>query len=654
MTDRAAGVVEVPVSRAVRAKRPRADATGRQLELGEQALYVDGDLVSARLAFGRAFEHAEREQNPRVMARAALGLSGMWVHERRSAVDAARVEARQRRALSRLEANSALALRLRIRLAAEADYRVGRSDEVLRLLDEARSRNDPLALAEALSLAHHCVLGPEHAGTRAALADELLRVGASTSRPSDTVMGLLWRTADMFLGGERQAERAYADLLDHQAAIRNAAAAFTIQAMRVMLTIRAGHLGEAEALAESCARAGAAAGDTDWMGWYAAQLLTIRWFQGRIGELVDTATNIVNSPTLSAVDNSFVAAQAVAAAAAGQTRQARGALARITGRDLADLPTSSSWLAAMTAVVEAAALLDDPAAADRAYRLLLPYAHLPVMASIAVSCLGSAQHPLGVACLVTGHPERAVEHLQAAVEHNSALGHWPAATLSRHRLAQALSARAAPGDARTAAQLHAEAAAEAAELGMRLPEPTRRARTKPPTAVCTPRGRLWRIELHGRTAVVEDMVGLHHLATLVANPGVEIPAVDLADPDRKAAPSGLVPQPVLDEQALRQYRARLRELADEIDQAEELGDGHRAAALRSETDWLLREIQTGTGLGGRPRHFADSSERARIAVGKAIRRALEHITAADAVIGEELRACVETGVQCCYRPADSG
>jgi hypothetical protein len=626
----------------------------RRLELGEQALYVDGDLVTARAAFGRAFEQAEHERDPHVMARAALGLGGIWVHERRPAVDAANVEAQQRLALSRLHPDSTLALRLRIRLAAEADYRAGRSGEVLRLLDEARSCDEPLAVAEALSLAHHCVLGPEYADMRIVIADELLRVGASTGRPSDTVMGLLWRAADLFLSGERQAERAYAELLSHEPANRNAAAAFATQAMRVMLTIRAGHLTDAEALAETCARAGAAAGDTDWTGWYVAQVLTVRWFQGRVGELVDTVSNIVNSPTLSVIDNSFVAAQAVACAAAGQTRQARGALARIAGRDLADLPRSSSWLAAMTAVVEAAAILGDPAVAGCAYRLLLPYAHLPVMASIGVACLGSAQQPLGVACLVTGDVERAVEHFEAAVAHNSALGHWPATALSRRRLAQALSMRNAAGDARTAAGLYAESAAEAAELGMRLPEPAGRGRAKPRSPVCTRWGRQWRIELRGRSAVVDDMVGLHHLATLVANPGVDIPAVDLAEPGRNAAAPGLAPQPVLDEEALRQYRARLRDLADEIGEAEVLGDGERVAALRSETDWLLHEVETSTGLGGRPRYFADSSERARIAVGKAIRRALERVTAADAVIGEELRACIVTGVLCCYRPADCG
>jgi hypothetical protein len=621
---------------------------------GEHALHVDGDLAAAREALRRAYDRAADDRDPDAMARAALGLGGMWVHERRSAVDAATAEARQRQALAAVDPGSPLALRLRIRLAAEADYRSGRAGDVLRLLDEARPGGDQRAVAEALSLAHHCLLGPEHAETRLALTAELLCAAASTGRPSDTVVGLVWRTVDLFLAGDRSAERAYAELAAHAPASRNAAAAFVIQAMRVMLTIRAGRLAEAEALAESCARAGAAAGDADWMGWYAAHVLTVRWFQGRVGELLDTVSPMVDSPTLSVVDHSFVAVQAVVCAATGQTRAARGALARMTGGGLDDLPSSSSWLAAMTAVIEAAALLDDRGAAARAYRLLRPYGHLPVMPSLAVACLGSAQHPLGVACLVTGDPERAVEHFEAAVAHNSALGHWPATALSRHRLAQALAIRGAPGDARTATRLRMEAAAEAAELGMRLPEATGRwARERPYVPVCTPRGRHWRIELRGRSAVVRDMVGVRHLAKLLAHPCVDISAVDLAGPEAggTACPAA---QPVLDDESMRRYRVRLRELAGELGAAESRGDARRVDALRHERDWLLREVRAATGLGGRPRHFADSPERARIAVGKAIRRALEHITEADAVIGEELRAGVETGTLCCYRPAEGG
>ena len=56
------------------------------------------------------------------------------------------------------------------------------------------------------------------------------------------------------------------------------------------------------------------------------------------------------------------------------------------------------------------------------------------------------------------------------------------------------------------------------------------------------------------------------------------------------------------------------------------------------------------GLGGRTRAFPDQPERARVAVGKAIRRALVKIAEADAVIGEHLRQTVHTGVRCSYWP----
>ncbi len=188
---------------------------------------------------------------------------------------------------------------------------------------------------------------------------------------------------------------------------------------------------------------------------------------------------------------------------------------------------------------------------------------------------------------------------------------------------------------------------------MRLPDRPTRAARGTPALVCARRGRHWRIEWHGRTAEVDDLVGLRHLATLVANPGVDIPAVQLVGPTRRSSGPEPGRQPVLDQEALRQYRSRLRTLADDIREADLRGDGERAAELQSEADWLLHEVEAATGLGGRPRHFTDDSERARIAVGKAIRRALERVSAADAVIGEELRACIETGVHCCYRPVDS-
>jgi hypothetical protein len=107
---------------------------------------------------------------------------------------------------------------------------------------------------------------------------------------------------------------------------------------------------------------------------------------------------------------------------------------------------------------------------------------------------------------------------------------------------------------------------------------------------------------------------------------------------------------VLDELAMRQYRRRLTQLQAEVDEYQVRNDFERAARARSEYDWLIGELEASAGLGGRTRQFTDNTERARIAVGKAIRRAVDRLAAVDHVIGDELRARVQTGRYCCFRP----
>ena len=180
--------------------------------------------------------------------------------------------------------------------------------------------------------------------------------------------------------------------------------------------------------------------------------------------------DLVHSPVLSAVDNSAVAALAVAAALSGDRRTAASSLAAVCGSDLASLPRSSSWLATMNGVVEAAYLLEDADVAARAYELLRPYAALPMVGSLGVTCFGSAHHALGVAALRSGHAGRGRGSLRAAVQHNLALAHWPALVASRQRLAQAYTLRASPGDAEAARRALDTAMSEAAALGLPVPD----------------------------------------------------------------------------------------------------------------------------------------------------------------------------------------
>jgi hypothetical protein len=149
---------------------------------------------------------------------------------------------------------------------------------------------------------------------------------------------------------------------------------------------------------------------------------------------------------------------------------------------------------------------------------------------------------------------------------------------------------------------------------------------------------------------VEHSVGMTYLATLLANPGYELTAVELAAGPGPDAVAGGTAQPVLDQAATSHYRKWLATLEAELDEHEANNDAGRAARIRSERDWLLGELSAAAGLAGRVREFAGAEEKARIAVGKAIRRALAKIAAADEVIAGALRDGVHTGTRCCYRP----
>ena len=65
---------------------------------------------------------------------------------------------------------------------------------------------------------------------------------------------------------------------------------------------------------------------------------------------------------------------------------------------------------------------------------------------------------------------------------------------------------------------------------------------------------------------------------------------------------------------------------------------------------LIAQLSSAAEFAGRTRSFSDQPERARVAVGKAIRRALARITQSDAVIGDHLSQTLRTGLRCSYWP----
>ena len=620
--------------------------TGAPPTAGLVAL-TEGRLTEARALFWSEADAAERREDGPALAEAALGLGGLWVHENRSTLEGARVLALQRKALAGIDGSGALAQRLRARVAAEQAYRSGEIAGILAALDAARGGGEPVAVAEALSLAHHCVLGPHYGPARLAIADELIAVAATTGRELDGLMGLSWRAVDLFLAGDRRARRSLGELRNQLQVQRCDAVAYLVAALEVMLAVRSGDLERAERLAVKCRELGDDVGDADAPGWFAAQLVAIRWFQGRGNELLPLLDELDQSATVAESSPALTAGIAALAAGAGELEMARSALARLMSPGLDKLMSSSVWMLSIMAVCEAAHALGDADAAREAYRLLEPFSDLPVMASLAVACFGSAHRPLGLAAWTMGELDSAVRHLELAEKADLALENGPGHAMSLACLADVLEAAGHDGFVRRAVEMRAQAVREATRYGMTARVEEWSGRAAPGTTfTCDRQGRVWLVAVGSRHASVPHNVGMEYLGELVAHPDTPIPAVDLAS--SYSFPKSRRADQILDARAKAEYRERISDLRAEIDNASDYADFERASRAKAELDALVQALAQATGLCGRARLLSDDNEKARVSVRKAIMRALTTIEEADPVMASELRARVVTGAQCIF------
>jgi non-specific serine/threonine protein kinase len=159
--------------------------------------------------------------------------------------------------------------------------------------------------------------------------------------------------------------------------------------------------------------------------------------------------------------------------------------------------------------------------------------------------------------------------------------------------------------------------------------------------------------------------GLTCLAYLLGHPSTEIHSANLAmvmeratsalDGATMVAAAFADPQlsdsgPMLDSQAKAEYRRRLAELREELDEASQLNDLGRADRAKEEIDFITAEFSRAVGLGGRDRHSGSPSERARLSVTKAIKSVLAKIEQHNRQLAEHLDATIRTGTFCSYKP----
>lgn len=162
-------------------------------------------------------------------------------------------------------------------------------------------------------------------------------------------------------------------------------------------------------------------------------------------------------------------------------------------------------------------------------------------------------------------------------------------------------------------------------------------------------GDVWAIAWGGNRQHLKHAKGLADIATLVQNPGTGIAALALAEGAPRLG-SSVTAQPLLDEQARREFRQRLRDIDTELGEAEAHGDLARQAKLSEERQALLSELSAAAGLGMRRRAFPSDAERARKAVTARLRDAIARVRSVHPSLGEHLDGAITTGLTCVYRP----
>jgi hypothetical protein len=328
-------------------------------------------------------------------------------------------------------------------------------------------------------------------------------------------------------------------------------------------------------------------------------------------------------------------------------------------RYAADPTPLFSYLEGISLVAELGVMVAELGLVDHAARLraeLVPFGdRLGTGAGIQLQT--PVATTLGRLALLTGDAATAVADHERAVALAEAM---PSPTLAARTHAYLAQARAAAGDTAGAAAALERARWFAEPLGMVLPDVG-----VTPVAAATPAARqgslrrdptgdVWRIESPHGAATLPDSLGIAQLARLLAAPaGSDVAATELAGMDAAPVPVAHDLGAALDARAKREYRRRITELQDDIDQADADHDPERATLARLELDALVQELRRAVGLDGRDRPTGSGAERARVNVTRSLKRAVAALAEQVPDLGAHLDRSLRTGRFCSYSPEPS-
>jgi DNA-binding CsgD family transcriptional regulator/tetratricopeptide (TPR) repeat protein len=272
-----------------------------------------------------------------------------------------------------------------------------------------------------------------------------------------------WRVAALIaLGDLHTAESELAEVHEKAVPMRQPFTLHVAEHYAATLALCTGRLADAEAAAERSHEWSRLLTGRNAAGIYGIQMFGIRREQGRLAELAAVTRVLADSDRSRAAWRPGFAALL---AELGMDDEARQELARVRRDGFGEM-RAKLWVASLTYLADACALVGDEELAAQLYNELAPLAGGNVVIGHGVACYGAADRYLGQLAATLGDHRRAIEHFERALAINRAMGAvtWTAHTL--YEYGRTLRMRGRYDDAGQASALLSEAATHAERIGM--------------------------------------------------------------------------------------------------------------------------------------------------------------------------------------------
>ncbi|HXG20290.1 MAG TPA: AAA family ATPase [Methylomirabilota bacterium] len=632
------------------------------------------------------------------LARAALGLGTVWFVTGTGMVDEplVRLLAEARDALG--ETDSPLYARVLARLAAELRWSAPPEQRTVlsqQAIAMARRLGDESTLVYTLSAWHWALWSADNVEERLTVASEMIHVAEKGKNDTLALVGRTWRSLAWLELGKREQSDADIEIAFALAEkLRQPFYRWWATGQRTLRALLEGRLEEAERCIYQQLRLGQQVQAPDTLQAFGVQMAILRNEQDRLQEMEAVFKEFAGQyPTVPA----WRCGLAGLYRELEQEDQARAEFERIAAHNFTDLPQDQQWLTALMLLSDVCTFLRETDHAVRLYELLLPFANRVAIIGPGAACYGAVDRSLGLLAAVLSLWDKASRHFEDALIYNARIRATPFLVRTQYEYAQMLIARGSPQGQERARRLLDNALTTAQELGLkRLQskleilkseesqkstvkgqqskiEPLQLPSFKPQvlrsqdSALSTQNsnvfhleGEYWTLSYADATVRLHDVKGLHHIATLLREPGREFHVIDLLaetdrDPtttraqrlDEDASVSTLALSAARpDYQARTRYRERLAELRAELAQVDQFNDLGGSAAIRAEMEFLTQELSAAYNA----RKSNGEIEKARKAVAYRIRTALGKLRQAHPRLWRHLSLSLKTGVFCSYTP----